>query len=150
MSNYHTNDYWSVHEAIAVSYSAFVELFGKDLLSTSLEILTMHRSEVLEQQIDMERDIDSFLHFPLSDDSFNANEWLAAPGGKDFKLSLLNHVGVRWWRARDSMLLLPSQTLVPCLYVQGCTGPLKIQLLSQMLYRGASPDTVSVVTPLTE
>ncbi|EJG5923817.1 hypothetical protein NAE50_002211 [Salmonella enterica] len=150
MSNFHSNEYWLVHEAIAVSYSAFVELFGKDLLPNSLETMTMYRSEVLDQQIDMERDIDSFLHYPLNDDSFNVDEWLTAPGGEDFKLSLLIHVGVRWWRARDSMFLLPSKTLIPCLYVQGDTRPVKIQLLSQMLYRGASPDTISVVTPPSE
>lgn len=136
-----TPETWSVDEAIAQAYQEFGARFGADLLWRAFELLTLDRKAVLVRHEVLAADIDQYLQYPLNLEGASLAEWMAEARAAPTQGELLLHVGVRWWRARDHMLLLPADIRVPCVYAEGLGAQVSLQLLSQMLYRGKSPET---------
>jgi hypothetical protein len=132
---------WSIEEALAVSYDAFVARLGADLLWRAFEAMTRHPQEFLAEHRRLKKDIDKYLGWPLRLEGLELAEWMANARRRDGCPSLLTHIGARWWRAREALLVLPPGTRVPCVYSEGSQDHVSRQLLAQMLYRGAAPDT---------
>lgn len=132
---------WSIDEAIAQSYQEFSRRLGADLLWGAFELLTLDRKAVLMRHQVLARELDQYLQYPLNYEGASLAEWMGNARAAANQAELLLHVGVRWWRARDDMLLLPAEARVPCVYAEGLGGQVSLQLLKQMLYLGKSPDT---------
>lgn len=134
-------DSWSIHEAIAVAFTEFSERFGEDVLWRAFAELTQHRETIMAQQAELGGELDSYLQYPLNKFGSELDLWMAKARADDEQAWLLVHAGVRWWLARDDLLSRPAQSRVPCSYAEGETVHVNLQLLKQMLYRGAAPYT---------
>lgn len=132
---------WSIHEAVAVSYQAFVEHFGADLLWRAFDALTSKRDATLAKQGQLDYGLGKYLQYPLSKDGDELTSWMKAARADSEQADLLLHIGVRWWLSRDDLLSRPAHSRVPCEYAPGSTYPARIQLLTQMLYRGRASET---------
>ncbi|BBK14289.1 MULTISPECIES: hypothetical protein [Klebsiella] len=136
-----TKEDWSVHEAISVSFRAFSRRYGEDLLWSAFGMLTRDRRKALREHACLEQDINSFIKYPISSEGRALREFMAKAKDDEYGLLMLRHMGIRWWLARDDLLSLPPQTRVPRVYSEGFTNHVSLQLLDQMLWRGAAPDT---------
>lgn len=131
---------WSIHEAVAVSYQAFAERFGVDLLWCAFDALTRERDATLAKHGQLDYDIGKYLQWPLNLEGDALASWMKAARADPEQTILLLHIGVRWWLSREDLLSLPARSRVPCEYAPGDESPFSLQLLSQMLYRGRAPD----------
>jgi len=132
---------WSVPEALSVAYTAFTQRFGTDLLWQAFEALTTKRENTMAEHKALERDLGQYLGHALNAQGANLVIWMANAKSNPDNADLLTHCAVRWWLARDDLLRKPSGTRVPCVYTEGSTDHVALQLLTQMLYRGSAPDT---------
>lgn len=128
---------WTVTQAVAIAYTAFAERFGADLLHGAFAALTTQPEATMTQQRALGAELDSYISHAMT----GGSAWMDTARADPKQASLLLHLGVRWWLARDAMLHLPTGTLVPCQYAEGLTDHVSLQLLGQMLHRGGSPDT---------
>ncbi|WP_141685490.1 hypothetical protein [Klebsiella pneumoniae] len=136
-----TKEDWSVHEAIAVSFRAFSRRYGEDLLWSAFGMLTRDRRKAIREHALLEKDINDFIQYPIDSEGKSLREFMATAKADEHGLLMLRHMGIRWWLARDDLLSLPPQTRVPRVYCEGFTKHVSLQLLDQMLWRGAAPDT---------
>ncbi len=136
-----TKEDWSVHEAIAVSFRAFSRRYGEDLLWSAFGMLTRNRRETLKEHVRLEKDINDFIQYPISSEGKALREFMTTAKADEYGLQMLRHMGIRWWLARDDLLSFPPQARVPRVYCEGFTDHVSLQLLDQMLWRGAAPDT---------
>lgn len=132
---------WSIHEAIAVSFDTFARRFGADLLWAAFQALTGDRETTLAEHVEWEKDIDKFIQYPLSMSGANLLVWMTNARADDYSTRMLCHMGIRWWLARDDLLSRPPKSRVPCVYTEGLSNHVNLQLLNQMLYRGRAPYT---------
>lgn len=132
---------WSIHEAIAVAYEAFVIRFGADVLATAFEALCRDYEEAKAAALDTEEEIGDYLQYPLSMKGSGLDLWVAKARSDPDQAELLTLIGVRWLLARDDLLTRPAHSRVPCSYSEGLADHVSLQLLSQMLYRGRAPYT---------
>lgn len=144
MRNQLADQTWSVPEALAVAYTAFTQRFGADLLWQAFEVLTTKRKDTMAEHKALERDLGQYLGHALNAQGADLVIWMANAKSRADNAELLLHCAVRWWLARDDLLRKPSGTCVPCVYAEGATDHVALQLLTQMLYRGSAPDTVPV------
>lgn len=132
---------WSISQALAVAYSAFAKRFGADLLHQAFEALTTQAEHTHAAHLALEHDIDKYLQHALQASGASLVIWMANARADPAQADLLLHCGVRWWRARDDLLSRPARSRVPCMYAEGLEDHVSLQLLNQMLYRGAAPYT---------
>lgn len=133
--------YWSVHEAIAVSFDEFSRRYGADLLWKAFQSLTRNHDAILREHTKLEADIGKFTQFALYIDEAKLDGWVSETRHDDYGIKMLHHMGIRWWLSRDDLMTRPPQTRVPCVYTEGMSGHVSLQLLRQMLYRGRAPYT---------
>ena len=136
---------WSIAQALAVSFAAFTQRFGADLLWQAFEALTTEPERTMAAHMGLETAIDQYLPHALQAAGANLVIWMANAKSRPDNAALLLHCAVRWWLARDDLLRKPSGTRVPCVYAEGSSDHCTLQLLTQMLYRGSAPDTVLAV-----
>ena len=136
-----TQHSWSLHEALAVGFSAFTERFGQDVLLHAFEALTLHREATLAQNTEMADELERYLQHPLNLRGSELDLWMAKARKAEDQTLLLVHAGVRWWLARDDLLSRPAHARVPHVYAEGMSDHVSLQLLKQMLYRGRAPYT---------
>lgn len=132
---------WSLHEALAVAFTAFTERFGEDTLWLAFEALTLRREATLAQNAEIADELERYLQHPLSKRGSELDLWVAKARKAEDQTPLLVHAGVRWWQARDDLLTRPAHARVPQVYAEGMTDHVSLQLLKQMLYRGRAPYT---------
>ncbi len=133
---------WSIPEALAVAYTAFTQRFGDDLLWQAFDALSTKPESTKAEHRAMGRDLDQYLGHALSAQGADLVIWMANARSCPDNVALLLHCGVRWWMARDDLLLQQaSEARVPCNYAEGSTDHPGLQLLTQMLHRGSAPDT---------
>ncbi|ADU99804.1 hypothetical protein [Alicycliphilus denitrificans] len=132
---------WSIHEAIAVSFNAFGERFGEDVLWLAFAELARERDATLDELGGAERDINQYLMQVLNKKGSELDLWISSARADGAQALTLLQIGVRWWLARDDLLSRPAQSRVPCQHAEGETDHVSLQLLKQMLYRGAAPYT---------
>lgn len=136
-----TQESWSIHEALEAGYEAFIGQFGSAILWRAFDVLTRQRAITLRHQKQLERDVDKYLQYPLHLSGQELESWMEQARADPDQDVLLLQVGVRWWLARDDLLNRPAHSRVPCVYADGLDVPVRIQLLSQLLYRGRAPYT---------
>lgn len=141
MPNHSEATGWTIPDALAVAFQAFTQRFGADLLWLAFEALTIKREDTMAEHQALERDLDQYLGHALNAQGANLVIWMANARSKPDNAELLLHCAVRWWRARDDLVRMPGGTRVPCVYAEGATDHVALQLLMQMLYRGSAPDT---------
>lgn len=134
---------WFVHDAIGVSFDAFVKRFGSDLLWQAFERMTRDRLATLVLHGRYAHDLDQYLGQPLEKEGADLVVWMANARLDPVQADLLILIGVRWWMARDDMLTLPPMTKIPKIYNENSSKHVSLQLLTQMLYRGAAPDSAT-------
>lgn len=132
---------WSIAQALAVSFAAFTQRFGADLLWQAFEALTTEPERTMAAHMELEPAIDQYLPHALQAAGANLVIWMANARVDPQQAQLLLHCAVRWWRARDDLLTRPAKARVPCVYAEGLSDHVSLQLLNQMLYRGAAPYT---------
>ena len=132
---------WSIHEALAVAFTAFTERFGEDVLWRAFEELALRREVTLAQNAEMADELERYLQHPLNQRGSGLDLWVAKARTDAQQALLLVHAGVRWWLARDDLLSRPAHARVPHIYAEGMTDHVSLQLLKQMLYRGRAPYT---------
>jgi len=138
-------DSWSVPQALVVAYEAFTQRFGADLLWQAFEALTVQHRATLREHAALDRDLGQYLDHALTARGAELVVLLANSRSEPQAALLLLHCGVRWWRARDDLLRRSGPKVrVPKVYAEGMNEHVSLQLLSQMLYRGAAPDTAAV------
>jgi len=133
--------HWTIHEALAASYQAFCTRFGQDALAVAFELLTMRRQITMLENKRLGRTLDQYISHAVNVQGREQVTWLSHALADPDQAGLLMHAGVRWWLARDDLLRKPAGTLVPKQYMEGLKEHVSLQLLAQMLYRGAAPDT---------
>lgn len=137
-----TQHSWSLHEAIAVAFSAFTERFGQETLWHAFEALALRREATLAQHAELAHELGRWLQYPLNEGGSGLDMWVANTRANVDEAPLLLHAGVRWWLARDELLSRPAQARVPHVFAEGKTAAhISLSLLKQMLYRGCAPDT---------
>ena len=136
-----TQHSWSLHEALAVAFSAFTERFGQDTLWRAFEALTLRREATLAQHAELADELERYLQYPLNMRGSELDLWVAKARADTEQALLLVHAGVRWWQARDDLLSRPAHARVPRVYAEGMSEHVSLQLLKQMLYRGRAPYT---------
>jgi len=146
MPNHTETTSWTVPEALGVAFQSFTQRFGADLLWQGFEALTTKREHTMAVHQALERDLDQYLGHALNAQGANLVIWMANARSKPDNAELLKHCAVRWWLARDDLLRKPAGTRVPCVYAEGATDHVALQVLTQMLYRGSAPDTEPPVT----
>ena len=132
---------WSIAQALAVSFAAFTQRFGAALLWQAFEALTTEPERTMAAHMGLETAIDQYLPHALQAAGANLVIWMANARADPQQAQLLLHCAVRWWRARDDLLARPAKSRVPCVYAEGLSDHVSLQLLNQMLYRGAAPYT---------
>ena len=133
---------WSIHEALAIAFTAFTERFGEDTLWRAFEALTLRREATLAQHAVLAHELGRWLQYPLELGASELEPWMANARADADQEPLLVHAGVRWWQARDDLLSRPTQARVPHVFAEGKTAAhISLSLLKQMLYRGCAPDT---------
>lgn len=132
---------WSIAQALAVSFLAFTQRFGADLLWQAFKALTTEPERTMAAHLALEPDIDVYLPHALQARGAGLVIWMANARADLQQAPLLLHCAVRWWRARDDLLGRPAQSRVLCVYAEGDSDHVSLQLLNQMLYRGAAPYT---------
>lgn len=145
MTTHPPDQSWSIAEALAVTYTAFTQRFGADLLHQAFEALTTRPEDTMAEHQILGRDLGQYLGHALNAQGANLVIWMANAKSRPDNAALLLHCAVRWWLARDDLLRKPSGTRVPCVYAEGSSDHCTLQLLTQMLYRGSAPDTVLAV-----
>ena len=133
--------HWTIHEALAAAYQAFCTRFGHEALAAAFEALTMQRQATLLHNKRLGRSLDQYISHAVNVQGKEQMHWLANALAAPDQADLLMHAGVRWWLARDDLLRKPRGTLVPKRHMEGLKDHVSLQLLAQMLYRGAAPDT---------
>lgn len=132
---------WSIHEAIAVSFNAFGERFGEDVLWLAFAELAREREATIDELAGAEAEINQYLMQALNKKGSALDLWISTARADGEQALTLLQIGVRWWLARDDLLSRPAQSRVPCRHAQDETDHVNLQLLKQMLYRGAAPYT---------
>lgn len=132
---------WSITQALTVAYTAFIQRFGADLLHASFDALTKEPEHILAEHQVLAAELGPYLSHALNGRGAGHVVWLGNARADAAQARLLLHMGVRWWHARDSLLACPAGTRVPCVYAEGLSEHVSLQLLSQMLHRGAAPHT---------
>lgn len=140
-TNHQDQHSWSIHEALAVAFTAFTERFGEDMLLRSLEELTLRREATLAQNAEMADELEKYLQHPLNKRGSELDLWVAKARKSEDQVPLLVHAGVRWWLARDDLLTRLAHARVPYVFAEGEADHVSLQLLKQMLYRGRAPYT---------
>lgn len=133
---------WTIPEALAVAYAEFTQRFGVELLWQAFEALTTKPAATLQEHQELADELDQYLGHALNAQGADLVIWMANAKSRPDNAALLLHCGVRWWRARDALANQPKGSRVPCVYAEGITEHVALQLLSQLLYRGSAPDTV--------
>ncbi len=134
-------DSWSISEAVTESYEEFGRRFGRDLIGSAFDIICRDPFGTSALHLKMSREIDESLRHMLNTSAEGQTIWMANARSSPGDLQLLQHIGVRWVYARDHMVSLPWDTVVPRRNVEGLGDHFSLQVLKQMLYRGAAPDT---------
>lgn len=132
---------WSIAEALAVAYQAFGDRFGPDVLDRAFAALTMHHEDTLAAHRAIAPQLGGYISQALSAQGASLVIWMANAQSDPEQADLLLHCGVRWWLARDAMVRLAPGSRVLCVYADGLTEHVSLQLLAQMLHRGAAPET---------
>lgn len=132
---------WSITQALAVAYTTFTQRFGADLLHAAFAALTAEPDVTQAEHHALAAELGLYLSHALNGRGASQVVWMGNARADPSQARLLLHMGVRWWRARDSLLACPAGTRVPCVYADGLADHLSLQLLGQMLHRGAAPDT---------
>ena len=132
---------WSIHEALAIAFTAFTERFGEDTLWRAFEALTLRREATLAQHAELADELERYLQYPLNMRGSELDLWMAKARKAEDQTLLLVHAGVRWWLARDDLLSRPAHARVPHVYAEGMSDHVSLQLLKQVLYRGRAPYT---------
>lgn len=133
--------HWTIPEALAAAYQAFSTRFGQDALAQAFEALTMAPQATKLENRRIGRTLDQYISHAINVHGREQVTWLSSALADADQAPLLLHAGVRWWLARDDLLRKPPGTLVPKQYMEGLKDHVSLQLLGQMLYRGAAPDT---------
>ena len=139
MSNSKTH--WTIAEALAATYQAFSTRFGHEALAAAFEALTMRPQATKLENKKLGRALDQYIGHALNAHGREQVLWLSHALADADQAPLLLHAGVRWWLARDDLLRRPAGTLVPKQYAEGLKDHVSLQVLAQMLHRGAAPDT---------
>lgn len=132
---------WSIHEALAVAFTAFTERFGEDVLWHAFAELTLRREATLAQHAELTDELERWLQGMLNQRGSELDLRVAKARSDANEALLLVHAGVRWWQARDDLLSRPAHARVPHIYAEGMTDHVSLQLLKQVLYRGRAPYT---------
>lgn len=136
-----TQHSWSLHEALAVAFTAFTERFGQDTLWRAFEALTLRREATLAQHAELVHELGRWLQYPLELGGSELETWMANARADADQEPLLVHAGVRWWQARDELLSRPAHARVTFVRKEWTLDHVSLQLLKQMLYRGHAPNT---------
>ncbi|WP_087863754.1 hypothetical protein [Comamonas thiooxydans] len=140
-TNHQDQQSWSIHEALAVAFTAFTERFGADVLWRAFEELTQRREATLAQHAELTDELEDLLQRLLNQRGSELDLRVAKARTEADEAWLLLHAGVRWWQARDDLLSRPAHARVPHIYAEGMTDHVSLQLLKQVLYRGRAPYT---------
>ena len=133
--------HWTIPEALAAAYQAFGTRFGQEALASAFEALTMKPEATRLENRRLRRTLDQYIGHAINVQGREQVTWLSNALADPSQAPLLLHAGVRWWMARDDLLRKSPGTLVPKQYMEGLKDHVSLQLLAQMLYRGAAPDT---------
>lgn len=136
----------SIDEALLAAFTEFTMRFGEELLWQSFAALMRNRTDVLQYQSDYAEDLDTYIGSALYAKGANIVIWNANARADIDQAEMLLHIGVRWWLARDDLLGKPAEVRVLKYYLEGLSDHFSLQLLSQMLFRGAAPETIAFPT----
>lgn len=133
--------HWTITEALGVAYEAFSTRFGPEALAAAFEALTLEPQATRLENRRLGRDLDQYISHAIGVFGREQVTWLSNALADPDQAALLMHAGVRWWLARDDLLRKPPSALVRKQYAEGMKAHFSLQLLGQMLHRGAAPDT---------
>lgn len=130
---------WPIDEALAISLVTLLDRIPQRALTDAFRALEDNRKKALVQHLALKDDIKNILDHVLGSSENDRRQLLSnAAVDKDLALVFM-HIGMRWWLAREDMLAQPPGTLILREYAPGVSH-YSLQLLAQMLYRGACPD----------